>query len=168
MCSSLQVLGDGNPLAGWHSFRAANANKLHVYIQEIWGFISPGIVAALLVGLIVKQAPPLAAKAAMWLGIPLYAACRVPKWVLDSVFGGEPPAGFWRTVYQFSSWSFLHHMGLVFVALALTMLVVTRFRPLTGPRAMPVSRLDVEPHRHQYALGAGVIAITAALYVAFW
>ena len=168
MCSSLQVLGDGNPLAGWHSFRAANANKLHVYIQEIWGFISPGIVAALLVGLIVKQAPPLAAKAAMWLGIPLYAACRVPKWVLDSVFGGEPPAGFWRTVYQFSSWSFLHHMGLVFVALALTMLVVTRFRPLTGPRAMPVSRLDVEPHRHQHALGAGVIAITAALYVAFW
>jgi SSS family solute:Na+ symporter len=103
------------------------------YIQEIWGFISPGIVAAFLVGLVFKRAPAIAAKGAMWLGLPLYAICRSPKWVMDGVLDWNtrfsttladgtskviPPDGFWGAVYSFNSWSFLHHMGLIFVILA--------------------------------------------------
>jgi SSS family solute:Na+ symporter len=153
------------------------------YIQEIWGFISPGIVAAFLVGLIWKKTPAVAAKGAMWLGLPLYALCRVPKWILDGVYVWDtrylttlgdgstkviPPEGFWGAVYSFNSWSFLHHMGLVFLVLTAFMLVVTRLRPLAQPRTMPVSAIDVSPHPRQYALGAAVIAMTLALYVTFW
>jgi SSS family solute:Na+ symporter len=153
------------------------------YIQEIWGFISPGIVAAFLVGLIFKRTPASAAKGAMWLGLPLYAACRAPKWVLDGVFDWNtrflvtladgssrvvPPEGFWGAVYSFNEWSFLHHMGLVFVMLVAFMLVVTRRRPLTAPREMPVSRIDVRPHPKQYLLGGAVIAMTVVLYALFW
>ncbi len=133
------------------------------YIQEIWGFISPGIVAAFLVGLVLKKAPALAAKGAMWLGVPLYALCRVPRWVMD----GEAD-GFLGAVYSFSGWSFLHHMGLIFVVLAGFMVAVTKWRPLAEPKEMPVSRIDVSPHPRQYALGGAVIAMTAALYVIFW
>jgi SSS family solute:Na+ symporter len=133
------------------------------YIQEIWGFISPGIVAAFLVGLVVKTAPPLAAKGALWLGVPLYALCRVPRWVMEGAEGGLAGA-----LRAFSGWSFLHHMGLIFVVLALFMLVVTRLRPLPEPRVMPVSRIDVTPHPRQYLLGGLVIALTAILYVLFW
>jgi SSS family solute:Na+ symporter len=134
------------------------------YIQEIWGFISPGIVAAFLVGLAVKKAPPLAAKGAMWLGVPIYALCRVPRWIM----GETPPEGFWGAVYAFSGWSFLHHMGLVFVLLALFMVVVTRWRPLAEPKRMPVSGIDVSPHPRQYLFGGAVILVTVALYLLFW
>ncbi len=117
------------------------------YIQEIWGFISPGIVAAFLVGLVLKKAPPIAAKGAMWLGVPLYAICRAPKWIMDGVYDWNtrylttladgstkvvPPEGFWGALYSFNSWSFLHHMGLIFVILAGFMVVMTKLRPLAA------------------------------------
>ena len=150
------------------------------YIQEIWGFISSGIVAAFLVGLVLKQAPPIAAKGAMWLGVPLYALCRVPKWILDGVYGwdtlfalslsqgGALPGGFLGALYRFNSWSFLHHMGLVFVVLAIFMVIVTYWKPLSAPVKMPVSSIDVQPHPRQYWFGGGVIAATLVLYALFW
>jgi len=153
------------------------------YIQEIWGFISPGIVAAFLVGLVVPKTPALAAKLALWLGPPLYALCRVPKWFMDGAFDWNtrylttladgsskviPPDGFWGAVYSFNSWSFLHHMGLVFLVLAAVMIIVTKRQPLTESRKMPVSKLDVTPHPRQYIMGGVVIALTVMLYVIFW
>jgi SSS family solute:Na+ symporter len=153
------------------------------YIQEIWGFISPGIVAAFVVGLLLKRAPAIAAKAALWLGPPLYALCRVPKWIMDGAYDWDvrylttladgtsrvaPPEGFWGSVYAFNSWSFLHHMALVFLALAVLMVVITRLRPLAEERVLPVSSLDVTPYRFQYLAGGAVIAATVVLYIIFW
>lgn len=144
------------------------------YIQEIWGFISPGIVAAFLVGLVLKKAPPIAAKGAMWLGVPLYAICRSPKWVMDGIFDWNTrypetlPDGFWGAVYAFNSWSFLHHMGLIFLILAAYMVVMTKLHPLSEPKVMPVSSLDVTPHPKQYLMGGAVIAATVVLYIVFW
>jgi SSS family solute:Na+ symporter len=153
------------------------------YIQEIWGFISPGIVAAFLVGLVLKKAPAIAAKGAMWLGVPLYAICRSPKWFMDGIYDWNtrflttladgttkvvPPDGLWGAVYAFNSWSFLHHMGLIFVVLAGYMIVMTKRQPLSEPRVMPVSTLDVTPHPKQYLMGGVVIAMTAVLYIIFW
>ncbi len=136
------------------------------YIQEIWGFISPGIVAAFLVGMVLKRAPAAAAKGAMWLGIPLYAVCRVPRWLLDD--SAASAGGFTGALYAFSGWSFLHHMGLIFLILAAFMSLVTKLRPLAEPRRMPVSGLDVTPHPRQYLLGGGVITATLLLYLLFW
>ena len=138
------------------------------YIQEIWGFISPGIVAAFLVGLVLPKAPAIAAKGAMWLGLPLYALCRVPKWIMDGTETGVPTEGFWGVVYSLSSWSFLHHMGLIFLTLAAYMAVMTKLRPLAEPKVMRVSRVDVTPHPKQYVLGSVVIAMTVVLYIVFW
>jgi SSS family solute:Na+ symporter len=138
------------------------------YIQEIWGFISPGIVAAFLVGLVLNRAPAIAGKGAMWLGVPLYALCRVPKWIIDGAGGAIPEDGLLGALYAFNSWSFLHHMGLIFLILAAYMAVMTKLRPLAQPREMPVSRLDVTPHPRQYLFGGSVIAMTALLYIVFW
>ncbi len=138
------------------------------YIQEIWGFISPGIVAAFLVGLVVPRAPALAGKLAMWLGLPLYAICRVPRWILEGSYGDAPPGGLLGALYSFGGWSFLHHMGLIFVVLVVVMLLVTKLRPLEAAREMPVSGVDVAPHPRQYLIGGAVIAVTAVLYVVFW
>jgi SSS family solute:Na+ symporter len=136
------------------------------YIQEIWGFISPGIVAAFLVGMVVKKAPAAAAKGAMWLGIPLYAICRMPRWILDQ--SAASAGGVTGALYSFSGWSFLHHMGLIFVILAVFMLVVTKIKPLEHPKEMPTSRIDVSPHPKQYLFGGLIIATTVLLYIVFW
>ncbi len=57
-----------------------------MYIQELWGFIAPGIVAAFLFGLLLRRAPAAAAKGAMLLGVPLYAFCRFA--VISSICRG--------------------------------------------------------------------------------
>lgn len=140
------------------------------YIQEIWGFITPGIVAAFLVGMVLKRAPALAAKAAMLLGAVLYALFRVPGWVLEApVEAGKIAEGtFLYRVHQFSTMAFLHHMGIIFLILAGVMMLVTLVKPLTQPRVMPVSDIDVKPMRFQYLIGGITIAVTAVLYILFW
>jgi len=148
------------------------------YIQEIWGFISPGIVAAFLVGLLVKRAPSAAGKAALLLGPVLYAACRVPKWIMDATCDQiesadgtlvtQVPAGFLQWLYAFNSWAFLHHMAVVFIALAIVMALITLARPRTRPIEYPTSQIDTTVHPQSYVLGSLIIAATIGLYIIFW
>ncbi len=138
------------------------------YIQEIWGFISPGIVAAFLVGLVVKKAPPAAGKAAMLIGLPLYGFCRFGRYLCHLPGMRDFAPGAYRAVAAFNSWAFLHHMALVFLVLTICMLIITRLRPLKRPKVLPVSDLDTCNHPQVYLMGGVVIALTAALYVIFW
>ena len=163
------------------------------YIQEIWGFISPGIVAAFLFGLIVKRAPTAAGKTALLLGPVLYALFRVPKWIMEGAYGfklklldgdvwqivrvfenvdgtetTQAAAGLAATAYTFFAWSFLHHMALVFVMLVVVMLAITAARPRTEPITYPTSKLDTTVRPESWVLGSLVIAAAVALYAVFW
>jgi len=142
------------------------------YIQEFWGFVSPGIVAAFLVGMLVKRAPAAAAKTVMILGIPVYACFRVPGWILDKMIGSGnldvAEGSLWDLVHRFCTTSYLHHMGITFVILVVIMLLITWRKPLTESRTMPVSEIDVTPYKHQYLIGGITIAATAVLYLIFW
>ena len=139
------------------------------YIQEIWGFISPGIVAAFVVGLVVKKAPPLAANGAMLIGLPLYGFCRFGKliWEIGAMKNVAP--GLRDAVVSFNSWAFLHHMGLVFLVLASYMVIVTLIKPLKEPVKMPVAaNMDTTVHPKTYLFGSIIIAATVVLYIIFW
>ena len=159
------------------------------YIQEIWGFISPGIVAAFLVGLILKRAPALAGRTALILGPILYACSRIPKWIMENAYdykieklqddssqvvqkladgGTQLVEGFSATYYQFCAMAFLHHMAIVFVILALVMWLITLARPRTEPVQYPSSKIDTRVLPSSYILGSLVIAATVALYAIFW
>ena len=161
------------------------------YIQEIWGFISPGIVAAFLVGLVLKRAPAVAGKMALILGPILYAVCRVPKWIMEAAYGVikledggkqlqrlvvaadgsqsyQPVGGFQQVLFDFNNWAFLHHMALIFVILAIAMAVITAVRPRTKPIEYPTSKIDTRVHPQSYILGSLIIAATVALYIIFW
>jgi len=150
------------------------------YIQEIWGFISPGIVACFIVGLLVPRAPALAGRMALLLGPVLYAICRVPKWIIGANYttedgtgdvlntAGEPVGGLVQLMYSFGSWAFLHHMGLIFLVLAGVMLVITAARPRSEPVVYPTSDLDTTVHPRSYIYGSVIIAMTVALYIIFW
>jgi len=158
------------------------------YIQEIWGFISPGIVAAFLMGLLLPRAPAIAGRTALILGPLLYAASRIPKWIMEGIYnykqetledgtvrvistlgdgGTQVVEGFAALYYRFCAMAFLHHMAIVFLILAGCMVILTRLRPLATPVQMPTSQLDTTVHPRVYVLGCVIIAMTVALYVIF-
>ena len=158
------------------------------YIQEIWGFISPGIVAAFIVGLVVKRAPAVAGRTALLLAPILYACSRVPKWTMEGVYdfqlqtdaegssvvrvldgsGTQVVEGFAALYYRFCAIAFLHHMGIVFLVLVACMLILTKLHPLARPVTMPTSDLDVRVYPLVYVAGGLVVAATVGLYAIFW
>jgi len=154
------------------------------YIQEIWGFISPGIVAAFLVGLIFRRVPAAAAKGALLLGPVLYAISRVPGWIMKGAYEwragpggvkelihtqtGEAAGGLTTFVYEYSTMAFLHHMAIIFIVLAAYMLIVARFKPLEKPVTYPRSKLDTAVYPFAYWIGGAIVAATVVLYVIFY
>jgi SSS family solute:Na+ symporter len=125
----------------------ASFGSVYQYIQKIWGFISPGIVAAFAFGIVVKKAPPIAATGAMILGIPVYGLC----------------------LFLMPDVAFLHHMAITFFVLVLYMTAVTLIKPLSKPVTMPVNNaIDLVAMPSVKIWGAVVVVATAVLYVIFW
>ena len=147
----------------------ANFQGVFMYIQEFWGFIAPGIVAAFLVGLLVKTASPRAAKGAMLLGLVFYGFSRFGRFLFDLPGLNLLPAGIRTTVAGYNSWSLLHHMAIVFVLVVLYMLWINQQHPLEKPVVLPRrNKVNVTPEPFVYWMGGIVIALTIALYILFW
>ncbi len=124
----------------------ASAGSVFTYIQMFWGFISPGIVAVFVVGIIWRKVPQKAAVGAMVLGLPIYGGLL---WMLPEV-------------------AFLHHMGLTFLALVTFMVAVTLVAPLRITPVMPdPGDFDLTPSRGARWAGVAIVLATAALYVIF-
>ena len=117
------------------------------YIQEFQGFISPGILAAFVFGLIFKLTPPAAGIAALLLNVPIY--------------------GF--LLKYFGDIAFLNRMAITFVLLIAIMAVLTLIMPLSQPKVMPERKnFDMRPAPSVIWLGIAVIVITLSLYIIFW
>jgi SSS family solute:Na+ symporter len=120
---------------------------VYTYIQTVWGFITPGIVAAFLFGMAVRKAPPAAAIGAMLLGVPVYG----------------------MLLWQFPGVAFLHHMAITFLIQVGFMALVTWKWPLARAVTFPESRrIDTTPLPSARLWGISVVAATAALYFLFW
>jgi len=117
------------------------------YIQRVWGFISPGIVAAFAFGILSRKTPPAAAIGAMVLGIPVYGLLL---WLLPTV-------------------AFLNHMLITFLVLSAFMLVMRWWKPMEQPKEMPVlERMDMSAAPGVKFWGGAIIAATVLLYIIFW
>jgi SSS family solute:Na+ symporter len=118
------------------------------YIQDFQGYISPGILAAFVFGIIFKLAPSSAAVTALILNVPVYGILHLK---------------------YFDNIVFLNKMAITFGILILTMAIVTVFKPLKEPKVLP-SRggIDMKPAASVVWLGLAVIAVTVALYIIFW
>jgi SSS family solute:Na+ symporter len=117
------------------------------FIQEFQGYISPGIVAAFLVGIGVRRAPPIAGVIALLVSAPAYGLLQ----------------------WQISDVHFLLRMAITFVVVVALMLVITAVRPLAQPRTMPV-REDIDMSTSPLVVVCGVIVMLAvvAFFVLFW
>ncbi len=147
----------------------SNFQGVFMYMQEFWGFISSGIVASFLVGLLIKTVPPKAAKGAMIYSLPLYAFCRFGRFLFDLPLLNLLPRGIRNTIASFNSWSLLHHVAIVFILVVLYMLYINKREPLAKPVVMPEAhKIDTTPEPKVYWMGGTVIALTALLYIIFW
>jgi SSS family solute:Na+ symporter len=118
------------------------------YIQDFQGYISPGILAAFIFGLIFKRAPASAAITALVLNVPVYGILHL---------------------HAFDHIVFLNKMAITFCILILAMAVVTLLKPLPEPKTLPSKGgIDLKPASSVIWLGAAVIAVTVALYILFW
>ncbi|MHC4617047.1 MAG: solute:sodium symporter family transporter [Planctomycetota bacterium] len=119
---------------------------IFTYIQEFQGYISPGILAVFVFGMIFKKAPPAAGVTGLLLTVPIY--------------------GFLQ--WQFGEIAFLNRMAVTFGVVLLVMLIITLARPLSEPKKLPVREdFDMRPAPSVVWLGILVIAVTIALYVIF-
>ncbi|MBN2088660.1 sodium/solute symporter, partial [candidate division KSB1 bacterium] len=119
---------------------------IFTYIQEFQGYISPGILAVFVFGMIFKQAPPSAGVTGLILTVPVY--------------------GFLQ--WQFSEIAFLNRMAITFVVILVVMYIITLVAPQKA-KEMPVrADFDMRPATSVKLLGAVVIFATLILYIIFW
>lgn len=117
------------------------------YIQMIWGFISPGIVAVFIWGIVSPRIPARAALTAMILNIPIYGALL---WLLPEV-------------------AFLHHMMITFLILSVFIGLITKFSANQERRIIPIRpELDLETAPKIKWMGAGIVLLTILLYLLFF
>ena len=117
------------------------------YIQEFQGYISSGILAAFLFGLIFKRAP---------------AAAGVTALVANPLIYGF-------LYWQFGDIAFLNRMAITFGIILVLQAAITFWRPLKKPMVLPVREaFDMRPSPVIKWLGVLVIALTITLYIIFW
>ena len=117
------------------------------YIQEFQGFISPGILAVFVFGLLARKAP---------------AMCGVVGLVVNPVIYGL------LKVFA-PNLAFLDRMAVcLFVVLAI-MTVLTLLKPLETPVVLPTNnRIQLESSKGAKTAGIAVVVITLLLYGIFW
>lgn len=117
------------------------------YIQEFQGFVSPGILAAFVFGMIFKRAPESAGVSALLLSPLIYGALLL----------------------AFDNIAFLNRIAITFVSILAIMGIITLLRPLPAPKEMPSREgFDGKPGKMVVGMGIAVIVATLALYVIFW
>jgi len=117
------------------------------YIQEFQGYVSPGILAVFVFGMIFKKTPAVAGIVGLIATVPIY--------------------GFLH--WQFGEMAFLNRMAITFGADLALMFVILLAKPLAEPRKMPVREdFDMKPTPAVLWLGLAVIAATIVLYIIFW
>jgi len=117
------------------------------YIQEFQGFVSPGILAAFVFGMVFKKAP---------------SSTGVLALILSPIFYGIQ-------LYAFSEIAFLNRMAITFGLILLILLINTIINPLEKPKEMPIrENFDMKPSKSVLRMGIAVIAVTILLYIIFW
>jgi SSS family solute:Na+ symporter len=107
---------------------------LYTYLQRIGGLFSVPIFTILVIGLLTKRVPPLAAKVGLSFFIVSYGLTQL---VFDVPF------------------HFLHVLAILFVLTTALMLVIGKLRPMATPFQLKVNNLvDIVPwkNRHYYAI----------------
>ncbi len=120
---------------------------IFTFIQEFQGFISPGILAIFVFGLLVHRAPRVCGTVGLLLNPVLYGTLKV---LAPQI-------------------AFLDRMAICFAIVLAVLGVITLLKPMARPVELPVNAsMDMRVDRGTKVFGGVVVALTLLLYVAFW
>jgi solute:Na+ symporter, SSS family len=121
-------------------------NSIFTIIQESQGFISPGILAAFVFGLIIRKAPRIVG-----------AASLITNLIAYYVF-----------MKYISQVQFLNRMAICFVLCIAVMSIITIIKPLAAPiEFRKLSNIQLDTSRNALVAGVIVVILTLVLYVIF-
>ena len=120
---------------------------IFTFIQEFQGFISPGILAIFLFGVLVHRAPRACGTVGLLINPVLYGALKV---LAPGI-------------------AFLNRMAICFFVILAVLAIMTLVRPLRVPVTLPVNEtMDMRTDPRTMAFGGVVILLTLILYAVFW
>ncbi|MEJ5259395.1 MAG: sodium/solute symporter [Anaerohalosphaeraceae bacterium] len=135
------------------------SNSIFTIIQESQGFLSPGVLAVFVFGLVVRRAPAVCGVAGLVTNFFVYGGL---KYV--STFGKLME----NQVMAFLIGNFLNRMAISFLVCLLVMALITAAKPLTQPIEFR-QNTTIQLHSSRGAAVAGVVVVvlTLLLYVIF-
>lgn len=142
---------------------------IFTFIQEFQGFISPGVLAIFLFGLLIPRAPRICGTVGLLLSPILYGTFKFGDLVpgLASLPGLASPA--YEGATAIVGWSFLDRMSLTFLIVVGVLALLTLLKPLREPVTLPENpEMDVTSSKGALAAGLVAIALTGVLYYIFW
>jgi SSS family solute:Na+ symporter len=120
---------------------------IFTFIQEFQGFISPGILAIFLFGVLAHRAP---------------RACGTVGLVINPILYGL------LKVFT-PQIAFLNRMAICFFVVLAVLTVMTLVKPLPQPVSLPVNeKMDMTTDPKTKIFGIGVVILTLVLYAVFW
>ena len=126
---------------------APEFSGIFTFIQEFQGFISPGVLAIFVFGILVQKAPRVVGTVGLLMNPILYGALKI--WAPQIAF--------------------LNRMAICMGAVLLVLALITWLRPLKEPVELPVNdAISLEGSRGAKWAGWGVVLATVALYIIFW
>ncbi|HPD30962.1 MAG TPA: sodium/solute symporter [Phycisphaerae bacterium] len=132
---------------------------IFTFIQEFQGFISPGILAIFLFGVLVHRAPRACGTAGLLLNPVLYGGF---KWWIGPWMCAH---GLWWS----KEMSFLDRMAVCFFIVLAVLTVMRLAAPMPRPVDLPVNpKMNLESKGDVKIWGTLVVLATLALYVVFW
>jgi SSS family solute:Na+ symporter len=120
---------------------------IFTFIQEFQGFISPGILAIFVFGLLVHRAPRICGTIGLLLNPVLYGALKV----------AAPQI------------AFLDRMAICFAAVLAVLGAITVLKPMPKPVDLPVNAsMDMRVDPGTKIFGGVVVGLTILLYFSYW
>ncbi|MBN8865631.1 MAG: solute:sodium symporter family transporter [Sphingobacteriales bacterium] len=117
------------------------------YLQKVSSFFSVPVFTIMIVGLLTRRVPPLAAKVGIVFFVVLYSATQ---FVFDTGL------------------HYLHVLAILFVLTTILMLAIGRWKPLARPFALPVgSTHRVEPWKNRYWFFALLLILMVLMFLVF-
>lgn len=136
-----------------------NFSGIFTYIQEFQGFLSSGIIAIFIFGMLVPRAPKFLGWSSIVLNAVLYGLIK--WWLGDMIVN----AGLWFS----DEISFLDRMAICFFIVCVYCAIATMIRPLHKPVELPENKdIDLESSKGALIAGIGVVVLTVVLYAVFW
>jgi len=142
---------------------------IFTFIQEFQGFISPGILAIFLFGVLVHRAPRSCGTVGLLLNPLLYGGFKWAAWLVAHTIGVDAAPRVYAYAQTLSGIAFLNRMAICFFIVLCVLAVMRLVNPMPKPVDLPVNeKMNLETRTDVKVWGGLVIVATLVLYAVFW